>query len=177
MDVVEILCLKGLHLDLAKYVVLQTYKGCGFDALNKGQDWLFSCEDFYPLKDPEKTWNACAVNGHLEIVKFLHENRTEGCTKWAMNQAAENGHLEVVKFLHENRTEGCTKWAMNEAAENGHLEIVKFLHENRTEGCTEWAMNKAAKNGHLEVVKFLHKNYNKKGKKIKKGKKLLPVGT
>ena len=175
--IVKILVLKGIHLDLARYIVLQTYKGCGVDTLKSGEYWLFSHPDFYPLNDGKETWNACAKNGHLEIVKFLHENRSEGCTAWTMDFAAENGHLEVVKFLHENRSEGCTKWAMNNAAENGHLEIVKFLHENRTEGCTKWAMDKAAKNGHLEVVKFLHKNYNKKGKKIKKGKKLLPVGT
>ncbi len=60
MNVIEILCEKGLHLDLARYVVLQTYKGCGFDALNKGQDWLFSCEDFYPLKDAEKMECLCS---------------------------------------------------------------------------------------------------------------------
>ena len=29
-----------------------------------------------------------------------------------MDYASRNGHLDVVKFLHENRTEGCTKWAM-----------------------------------------------------------------
>ena len=54
----------------------------------------------------------------------------------AMDYAAKNGHLEVVKCLHENRTEGCTKDAMDWAAKNGHLEVVKWLHDNRTEGCT-----------------------------------------
>ena len=33
-----------------------------------------------------------------------------------MNWAALYGHLEVVKFLHDNRSEGCTEWAMNYAA-------------------------------------------------------------
>ena len=33
-----------------------------------------------------------------------------------MNWAAIDGHLEVVKYLHENRTEGCTKDAMDWAA-------------------------------------------------------------
>ena len=106
MNVVEILCLKGLHLDLAKYVVLQTYKGCGFDALNKGQDWLFSCEDFYPLKDAEKTWNACAANGLLHMLKLLHKYGIEGCTTETMAWACAKGYLDIVIFLSENRKEG-----------------------------------------------------------------------
>ena len=48
---------------------------------------------------------------------------------WIMH--AENGHLDVVKFLHENRTEGCTKYAMDYASRNGHLDVVKFLRKNR----------------------------------------------
>jgi hypothetical protein len=38
----------------------------------------------------------------LEVVKWLHENRTEGCTPYAMHFAAREGHLEVVKWLHQN---------------------------------------------------------------------------
>jgi ankyrin repeat protein len=52
-----------------------------------------------------------------------------------MNATARYGRLEVVKFLHENRSEGCTVTAIDFAAKNGHLDIVKFVHENRTEGC------------------------------------------
>ena len=73
----------------------------------------------------------------------------------AMNLAARNGHLEVVKWLHQNRTEGCTTDAMDHAASNGHLDVVKWLHQNRKEGCTKDAMDWAAGNGHLEVVNFL----------------------
>jgi hypothetical protein len=51
-----------------------------------------------------------------------------------MNYAASNGHLQVVKWLHEYRTEGCTAKAMDLAARNGYLEVIKWLHENRTEG-------------------------------------------
>ena len=67
-----------------------------------------------------------------------------------MNWATRNGHLEIVKFLHENRKERCTVDAMNGAAENGHLETVKVLHENRKEGCTADAMDWAAQDGHLK---------------------------
>ena len=38
-----------------------------------------------------------------------------------MDDAARNGHLEVVKFLHMNRREGCTNKAMDSAARNGHI--------------------------------------------------------
>jgi hypothetical protein len=68
--------------------------------------------------------NRAALNGHLNVVKWLHENRTEGCTNWAMDGAAQNGKLTMVKWLHQNRNEGCTTLAMNSAAENGHLNVV-----------------------------------------------------
>jgi hypothetical protein len=53
-----------------------------------------------------------------------------------MDWAAENGHLHIIKWLHDNRIEGCTTLAMNWAASNGHLHVVQWLHENRTKGCT-----------------------------------------
>ncbi|TYZ58503.1 hypothetical protein PybrP1_010462 [[Pythium] brassicae (nom. inval.)] len=71
----------------------------------------------------------------------------------AINGAAENGHLKIVKWLHEHRSEGCSTYTMDRAASNGRLEIVQWLHANRTEGCTTVAMDKAARNGHFEVVK------------------------
>nr|KAJ3413377.1 hypothetical protein HK105_002086 [Polyrhizophydium stewartii] len=105
-----------------------------------------------------RVMDSAVINGHLGCAKWLHENRTEGCTTAAMNGAAENGHLAVIEFLHANRTEGCTTAAMDNAAINDHLDCVKWLHENRTEGCTTKAMDLAAKNGHLAVVEFLHAN-------------------
>jgi hypothetical protein len=103
--------------------------------------------------------NLAAKNGHLDVVKWLHEHRTEGCTTVAMNYAAYKGHLHVVKWLHKNRTEGCTTYAMDLATSNGHLHIVKWLHENRTEGCTAEAMNIATRKGHLEILQYLYSNY------------------
>jgi hypothetical protein len=38
-----------------------------------------------------------------------------------MDQAAKNGHLEVIKWLHMNRTEGCTGQAILQAASNGPM--------------------------------------------------------
>ncbi|KAF1334122.1 Abc transporter g family member 31, partial [Globisporangium splendens] len=100
--------------------------------------------------------DVAAKNCHLDIVKFLHYNRSEGCSTLAMNNAAAYGYLEIVQFLHEHRSEGCSTAAMNCAARGGHLDVVRFLHENRYEGCTTSAMDYAARYGHLEIVQFLH---------------------
>ncbi|ETM99835.1 hypothetical protein PPTG_24375 [Phytophthora nicotianae INRA-310] len=99
-----------------------------------------------------------AAHGRLEMVQWLHQNRREGCTKQAMDDAAGNGHLAVVEWLHTNRDEGCTEDAMDDAAGNGHLEVLRFLHEHRSEGCTSTALNLAAAHGHLEVVQWLCAN-------------------
>ncbi|EGG22229.1 hypothetical protein DFA_04347 [Cavenderia fasciculata] len=57
---------------------------------------------------------ACKY-GFIGIVKYLHENSTEGCSHYAM-------------FLHFNRTEGASKNAMEGVVQNGHLEVVKFYY-------------------------------------------------
>lgn len=105
-----------------------------------------------------RAMDGAATNGHFDVVEFLHNNRDEGCTTQAMNGAARHGHLDAVEFLHANRTEGCTTDAMDLAAANGHLDVVRFLHEHRREGCTTNAMDNAASSGHLDVVQFLHAN-------------------
>ncbi|RLN83836.1 hypothetical protein BBJ28_00020071 [Nothophytophthora sp. Chile5] len=99
-----------------------------------------------------------AREGHLEMVKWLHINRIEGCTTLALDWAAREGHLEVVKWLHDNRREGWIMDAMRGAAINGHLDVVKWLHANYSEGYKIDAMATAVGNGHLGVVKWLYKN-------------------
>jgi hypothetical protein len=137
-----------------KYVMK---KGVNYFCQNGDLDMVTHCHRI-GMKFARHNMDYAGLNGYFELIKWLHENRTEGCTAYAMDWAAKNGHLEMVKWLHENRTEGCTTNAMCWAAGNGHLEVVKWLHENRTEGCASWAMNLASKNGHLEMVKWLHEN-------------------
>lgn len=48
-----------------------------------------------------------------------------------MDLAAESGHLDIVEWLHRNRTEGCTEHALYNAVACGHLEVAKWLHKNR----------------------------------------------
>src|SRR3989344_1282659 len=92
-----------------------------------------------------------AKGGYLG--KVILESRCGGkFDEDVMDWAAKNGHLNVIIWLHLNRTEGCSRRAMNDAAKNGHFDVVKWLHENRTEGCSIKAMDGAARNGHLNVV-------------------------
>ena len=47
------------------------------------------------------TCSNAAKNGHLECLKYAHEN---GCP-WdgeTCSNAAKNGHLECLKYAHEN---------------------------------------------------------------------------
>ncbi|EGG22235.1 hypothetical protein DFA_04353 [Cavenderia fasciculata] len=126
--------------------------------LNGQLDIFYFLRDHFA--DHDSIWNkgimdAAASKGYIEVVKYLHEHRSEGATTYAMDHAAEKGHLEMIKYLHFNRTEGATKSAMDLAAENGYIDIVKFLHFNRSEGCTKRAVENACWNGHLEIAEFL----------------------
>ncbi len=63
-----------------------------------------------------------ASQGYLSLIK-LRKGLLFSVN--AMDYAAENGHLEIVQWLHINRTKGCTKNAIDEAARNGYSKIVQ----------------------------------------------------
>ncbi|KDO26523.1 hypothetical protein SPRG_07925 [Saprolegnia parasitica CBS 223.65] len=101
------------------------------------------------------------------MLQLLHD-RGAPCTKHAMDYAATNGHLGVVRFLHEQRDEGCSTFAMTGAIMHGHLAgynprafdlaaarddmaTVRFLHRHRREGCTRDALTSASRAGHRSV--------------------------
>ena len=101
--------------------------------------------------------DIAAYYGYLELLK---NNNDLVFTETAMDWAAENGHLKVIKWLHTNRSEGCTVDAMNWAASTGQLEVIKWLHINRSEGCIASAINRAAINNHLDVINWLNSYSN-----------------
>ncbi|EGG18636.1 hypothetical protein DFA_04131 [Cavenderia fasciculata] len=83
-----------------------------------------------------------AMDGHLDILQFICEKFPESIFKPnTMDIAVGKGKLEIVKFLHFNRSEGCTTMAMDNAALNNDLETVEFLHKHRTEGSTCLALS------------------------------------
>lgn len=91
------------NFDVAKFLVEQGYK---LDPMQSGRFAL------------------SARYGDLEVLHWLHGlGFTRGRSGWI--EAASEGHLELVKWLHEHRTEGCTTRAMDGAAAKGSLEVVQ----------------------------------------------------
>lgn len=75
-----------------------------------------------------------------ENVRLGNEYVARKLYKEKIHRAAMNGHIEVIKWLHINKKEGCKKSTMNYAAGCGFLQIVKWLHFNRKEnGGRRWA--------------------------------------
>ena len=64
----------------------------------------------------------------LNSVRFLTESGAS-CSTDAMYNASGIGDIEVVKYLHLNRSEGCVN-ALVVSSKNGHFEVVKYLVEN-----------------------------------------------
>lgn len=104
------------------------------------------------------TWEYAALNGHTQIIKWLHFNNKQGYTFKVINNASRNGHIKIVKWLHKNRKENYSKEAINWAAMNGHFDIVKFLYDNKIGYCSHSAITWAGLNGHTKIVKYLHNN-------------------
>lgn len=70
---------------------------------------ITSFQDGRPLS--EWCGDMAVAYGHLSLLPHV-----TGFTARAMDLAARHGHLDVVKWLHENRSEGCTTDAMDLAA-------------------------------------------------------------
>ncbi|GLD92556.1 hypothetical protein PINS_up001115 [Pythium insidiosum] len=72
--------------------------------------------------------DRAAELGDLEMVQWIHAQRApHAFSAHAMDGAAAGGFLDVVRFLHEHRTEGCTAQAINGALLGRHDDVVAFL--------------------------------------------------
>ena len=111
----------------------------------------------------EETMNTAAEYSSFNIIKWLHYNRSDGCTEYAMDIAADKGNLEILEWLHINRDEGCSIDALMYAIENEHLHVVIWLHENRLndipQHCYKVALNEAAQTSNLEILNYLYNKY------------------
>ena len=80
--------------------------------------------------DPEDTDTMAwmCLDGHLDMVQFLHETNAPYNAE-AMMEAARHGHLPVVKYLHSVQAPHDSDAIMNCACFNKHVAVVKYLYE------------------------------------------------
>ena len=105
----------------------------------------------------ERTINAAAAHGNLEMVKYCVANECP-IDERACALAAEYGHLECLKYLHEEVKAPWDHWTASSAAEHGHLHILEYLVERKYDKYKDYACQWAAKNGHLDCLKYLHES-------------------
>jgi hypothetical protein len=76
-----------------------------------------------------RTINAAAGQGNLEMVKYCVANECP-IDEFACANAAKNGHLECLKYLHEEVKAPWTYHTASWAARYGHLHILEYLLDN-----------------------------------------------
>jgi hypothetical protein len=105
--------------------------------------------------------SACAyaaLKGHLEMLKYLHE---EGKAPWdwyTAAWAAKNGHLHILEYLVERKYDEYDTLACERAAKSGHLDCLKYLHETAKAPWDSWAIREAHKKNKTECVQYLLDN-------------------
>jgi len=73
---------------------------------------------------------ACAASkGHLEVIKYLHEEAKAPWDWRTAAWAADNGHLHILEYLVERKYDKFDEDACAYAAREGHLDCLKYLRE------------------------------------------------
>ena len=101
------------------------------------------------------TITVAAFKGNREMVKYCVANDCP-INEGACADAAVNGHLEILKYLREEGKAPWASVTAAWAAANGQLHILEYLVERKYDKYNEWACQLAAKNGHLDCLKYLH---------------------
>ena len=96
-----------------------------------------------------------AEQGNLEMVKYCVANECP-IDAIACEYAAKNGHLEILKYLHEEAKAPWDEYTATWAAGKGQLHILEYLVERKYDEYDMLACERAAKSGHLDCLKYLH---------------------
>jgi len=106
----------------------------------------------------EYTCAHAAGNGHLECLKYLHEEAKAPWDWQTAAWAAEEGHLHILEYLVERKFYNYNACACEYAAEQGHLDCLKFLHETAKAPWNFFAVKYAHENNQPECLQYLLDN-------------------
>ncbi len=102
---------------------------------------------------------ACAaLNGRLEILKYLREEVKAPWDWYTATRAAKYGHLHILEYLVERKFDKYGVCACEYAAMNGHLDCLEYLHETAKAPWASGAVRVARENKHFECVQYLLDN-------------------
>ncbi len=122
-------------------------------ALQGNLEMVKYCVANYFLIDSEACAYA-ALNGHLEILKYLREVAKAPWDWRIAAWAAGNGHLHILEYLVERKYDRYSEWACMHAAKNGHFDCLKYLHETAKAPWSSWAVRYAHENKHPECLQY-----------------------
>jgi hypothetical protein len=107
----------------------------------------------------ERTINAAAEKGNLEMLKYCLSNDCSCDEKESCTRAAAQGYLDCVRFLFDKvePSRETEKYAAMQAAGLGHTDILTyFVEERKIPGAVKIAcVTAAAMDGQLDCIKYL----------------------
>ena len=106
----------------------------------------------------ERACAFAALYGHLECLKYLHEEAKAPWDSVTASWAASNGQLHILEYLVERKYDKYDEGACQLAAENGHLDCLKYLRETAKAPWDEDAVREAHENNHPECLQYLLDN-------------------
>ena len=106
----------------------------------------------------ERACAFAALYGHLECLKYLHEEAKAPWDSTTARLAAANGHLHILEYLVERKYYKYDVGACWYAARNGHLDCLKYLRETAKAPCDEEAVYYAHEKNHPECLQYLLDN-------------------
>jgi len=101
---------------------------------------------------------GAAEYGHLEMLKYLHEEVKAPWGRTTAAWAAEKGHLHILEYLVECDYDEYDEYACGYAALDDHFDCLKYLHETAKAPWDSWAVQVAYENNHPECLQYLLDN-------------------